>query len=101
MYKVRIVGGLCGTTMLRAAELIRDACNKEDILAKVEIQNIFEKSEVDYKDLDVLVQMIPLYERIPCLLLSGKAFITHIGEKKVINNIVNYLKEKKSNESIC
>lgn len=101
MYKVRIVGGLCGTTMLRAAELIRNACNKEDIPAKVEIQNIFEKSEVDYKDLDILIQMIPLYENLPCLLLSGKPFITHIGEKNVIGNIVNHLKEKKLNESIC
>lgn len=101
MYKVRIVGGLCGTTMLRAAELIRDACIKEDIHTKVEVQNIFEKSEVEYKDLDVLIQMIPLYENLPCLLLSGKPFITRISEKSVIDNIINHLKEKKLNESIC
>lgn len=94
MLRVHFVGGLCGTTMLRGAELIEEACKKEKISIRTTIQNVWESPEVRFGGIHVLVQMMPLYDGVDqVFVVSGKAFITRQGEGDLILRIVDYLKE--------
>lgn len=83
MPKLLIAGGLCGTTMLRAGELIRESCEAEGTYITVEIQNLWETGYVA-GNFDLIIEMFPFFEDMPCPVISGKPFINHIGEKKVI-----------------
>jgi hypothetical protein len=92
--RVHFVGGLCGMTMLRGAEMIEDACKREGMHVRTSIQNVWESPEVRFAGIHVLVQMMPLYEGIEdVLIVSGKPFICRQGEKGLIEQIVTYVKE--------
>ena len=91
MKKVLLIGGLCGMTMLRAASMIEDECRNREIAIQVKIQNVWETPTVVMEGLDVLIQMMPLYETAPCMLVSGKPFISHFQEKQLLSSILEYL----------
>ncbi|BES64244.1 hypothetical protein SANA_06830 [Gottschalkiaceae bacterium SANA] len=91
MKKVLLIGGLCGMTMLRAASMIEDECRDRDISISVKIQNVWESPTVEMQGLDVVIQMMPLYETAPCMLVSGKPFISHFKEKQLLSSIIDYL----------
>ena len=92
MKKVLIAGGLCGATMLMAAENITEACEKQGIDVNVKIHNLWEGGDVTVKGYDLVIEMFPYFENLSCPLLSGKPFIGHIGEKQLIAEIVELLK---------
>ena len=93
MKKVLLVGGLCGTTMLRAAAMIEEKCREKDISVDMDIQNVWESPNVRMDGLDVLVQMMPLYAEAPCMLVSGKPFISHVQEKQLLASIIDHLEK--------
>ena len=93
MKRVLIAGGLCGATMLMAAENITEACEKQGIDVTVTVHNLWEGAEITGKGYDIVIEMFPYFENLSCPLLSGKPFIGHIGEKKLIAEIVELLKD--------
>lgn len=94
MKRILIAGGMCGTTMLRAAELIKEECLKIDIYVDVKIHNLWESAYVD-TSCDVVIEMFPFFDKLPVPLLSGKPFISRKEENKLIKEIVNLLMECK------
>ena len=90
--KVLVAGGQCGTTMIRAGQLIEEVCMKNGIYATVKIQNVWETSYV-VPGSDLLVEMFPFFENEKAPVISGRPFINHIGEKAVLDKIVELLKE--------
>lgn len=94
VYRVHFVGGLCGTTMLRGAELVEESCRKNKISVRTSIQNVWESPEVYFDKIHVLVQMMPLYtSQKGVFIVNGKPLISHVGEKELIQSITNYLLE--------
>lgn len=93
MKRVLLIGGLCGTTMLRAASMIEEKCWEKEISVEVKIQNVWESPNVRMDGLDVLIQMIPLYTEAPCMLVSGKPFISHVQEKQLLASIIDHLEK--------
>ncbi len=81
--------------MLRGAELIREAAAKKGIIVNTTIQNVWESPEVNLKGIHVLVQMMPLCKDGSVYIVSGKPFINHIGEKKMVKEISEYLEKLK------
>ncbi|PNV61964.1 hypothetical protein C0033_12025 [Clostridium sp. chh4-2] len=92
MKKVLIAGGLCGTTMLTAADKIKERCLTRNQEIHVKIQNLWETSYVT-PGYDLIIEMFPFFEEEKCPVISGKPFISHIGEKALIEQIVNHLEE--------
>lgn len=90
MKRVLIAGGLCGTTMLIAADKIKKICNKNNIDVIVNIHNLWE-SAISGQGYDLIIEMFPYFENITVPLLSGKPFIAHIEEKQLLNEIVRLL----------
>lgn len=91
--RVLIAGGLCGTTMLVAAEKIREACGKYGTDVDTTIQNLWETSYVR-PGYDLIVEMFPYFKNMACPVLSGKPFINHVGEKDLLNRIAEELAVK-------
>ena len=98
MKKLLIAGGLCGTTMLRAGELIREACEREDISVDVTIQNLWETAYVAGR-YDAIVEMFPFFKNQNCPVISGKPYINHVGEKELTRRIADILCENRERVS--
>ncbi len=92
MKQVLIAGGLCGTTMLMAAQNIQECCDKADIDVAVTVHNLWEGAEPDCKRYSLIIEMFPYFENMSCPVISGKPFIAHIGEKQLLGQIVELLK---------
>lgn len=90
MKKLLIAGGLCGTTMLRAGEMITESCRARKVDIQVNIQNLWETSYVA-GNYDVIIEMFPFFENMSCPVVSGKPFISHVGEKDVVKNVTDLL----------
>lgn len=90
MKKLLIAGGLCGTTMLRAGELVTESCRARKVEIQVNIQNLWETSYVA-GDYDVIVEMFPFFEGMSCPVVSGKPFINHVGEKALVARLTDLL----------
>lgn len=90
MKSVLVAGGLCGTTMLIAAEKIRERCAQRGVTAETTIQNLWETSYVR-PGYDLIVEMFPFFTGVDCPLFSGKPFINHIGEKALLEQIADAL----------
>ncbi|GHV78093.1 hypothetical protein AGMMS49942_29140 [Spirochaetia bacterium] len=91
MKKVLIAGGLCGATMLMAAEKIEDACSEGKIRVHVKVHNLWE-SHYPGEGFDVIIEMFKFFENEPCPVISGKPFIMHRGEKELVHEIITILK---------
>lgn len=91
MKKVLIAGGLCGTTMLMAAEKITRRCELEGQQVKVKIQNLWETGYVAPGN-HLIIEMFPYFEDQPCPVISGKPFIGHVGEKALLEQIADILR---------
>jgi galactitol-specific phosphotransferase system IIB component len=89
-HKVLIAGGLCGATMLMAAEKIEDLCRERKIRVNVKIHNLWE-SHYPGEGFDVIIEMFKFFENQPCPVISGKPFINHIGDKELAKEIVDIL----------
>jgi hypothetical protein len=87
MKKVLIAGGLCGITMLVAAQSIEESCLKARIPVRVDIKNLWE-SACTGDGYDVIIEMFPYFENVKCPLFSGKPFILRQGSDALVNNIV-------------
>jgi hypothetical protein len=90
MKKLLIAGGLCGTTMLRAGELIQERCKKEGVLVDVTIHNLWETTYVAGR-YDVIIEMFPFFKGKTCPVISGKPYINHVGEKELTERIAAIL----------
>ena len=90
MKKLLIAGGLCGTTMLRAGEMITESCRARKVDIQVNIQNLWETSYVA-GNYDVIIEMFPFFENMSCPVVLGKPFISHVGEKDVVKNVTDLL----------
>ncbi len=88
--KVLIAGGLCGTTMLMAAEKIKAQCALQNIEVTVKIQNLWETAYVE-PHYHLIIEMFKFFENTNCPVVSGKPFINHVGEKELLKNIVQLL----------
>ncbi len=88
--KVLIAGGLCGATMLMAAEKVEDACRACRIPVHVKVHNLWE-SAYPGQGFDVIIEMFPFFENESCPVLSGKPFIIHQNEKALVAQIVGIL----------
>ena len=91
MKKVLIAGGLCGVTMLIAAENIEESCRRARIPVKVDIKNLWE-SACTGEGYDVIIEMFPYFESVKCPLLSGKPFIARQGDKALVERVVELLR---------
>ena len=87
---VLIAGGLCGPTMLMAAEKIEEACWERKIRVSVKVHNLWE-SHYAGEGFDVIIEMFKFFENQKCPVIDGKPFIIHQGEKELVNEIVNLL----------
>lgn len=90
MKHVLIAGGLCGATMLIAAEKIRAQCEARGVSAETTIQNLWETSYVR-PGYDLIVEMFPYFEDTDCPVADGRPFINHIGEEALLKKIVSLL----------
>lgn len=90
MKNVLIAGGLCGMTMLRAAEKIKEVGMKKDIDIEVTIHDLWASSYVNLER-DLVIEMFPYFEDLDCPLLSGKPFIHRRGEDELVNEIIRLL----------
>jgi len=88
--RVLIAGGLCGTTMLMASQKIQERCVQKGITADVTIQNLWETTYVA-RNYDLIVEMFPFFKDQKCPVFSGKPFISHVGEKTLVEQIVQKL----------
>jgi galactitol-specific phosphotransferase system IIB component len=93
MKKVLIAGGLCGMTMLMAAQKINKRCDDKNISVDVKIHNLWEGAAITGKGFAVIVEMFPYFENMACPVLSGKPFINRIGERELVEQIVGLLDE--------
>jgi galactitol-specific phosphotransferase system IIB component len=91
LKKILIAGGLCGTTMLMAAEKIQEECFKNQIDVAVKIHNLWESAYVDTNN-DIVIEMFPFFKDLRCPVLSGKPFICKREEDKLIHKIISILK---------
>ena len=88
--KVLIAGGLCGTTMLMAAEKIEDACRKQKMHVNVKVHNLWE-SQYPGEGFDLIIEMFKFFENQKCPVIDGKPFIIHRGIKELVKEIVDIL----------
>ncbi|MDR1579862.1 MAG: hypothetical protein LBS35_05855 [Synergistaceae bacterium] len=90
MKKVLIAGGLCGATMLMAAEKIEDACRDRKIRVSVKVHNLWE-SQYPGEGFDIIIEMFKFFENEKCPVINGKPFIIHQGEKELVREITDLL----------
>ena len=90
--KVLIAGGLCGATMLMAAEKIEDLCWERKIRVNVKIHNLWE-SQYPGEGFDVIIEMFKFFKDEKCPVFDGKPFIIHQGDKELVKEIVDILDE--------
>lgn len=88
--RVLIAGGLCGTTMLMASQKITRRCLQEGVSVDVTIQNLWETTYVA-RNYDLIVEMFPFFKNQACPVISGKPFISHAGEKELVEQIAGLL----------
>ena len=88
--KVLIAGGLCGPTMLMAAEKIEERCREYKIRVNIKVHDLWE-SQYPGEGFDVIIEMFKFFENQQCPVYSGKPFIIHQGEKELVNEIVELL----------
>ena len=88
--RVLIAGGLCGTTMLMASNKITQRCRQEGVTVDVTIHNLWETTCVA-RNYDLIVEMFPFFKDEKCPVLSGKPFISHVGEKALVEQIAGML----------
>ena len=91
MKKVLIAGGLCGTTMLSAAQKIEKGCIEKDISVDVKIHNLWEGATVTGMGYSIIIEMFPYFENMACPVFCGKPFISHIGERELVKQIITCL----------
>ena len=89
--KVLIAGGLCGPTMLMAAEKIEEACWDQRIRVAIKVHNLWE-SQYPGEGFDVIIEMFKFFENEKCPVINGKPFIIHQGEKELVKQIVDLLR---------
>ena len=89
--KVLIAGGLCGPTMLMAAEKIEEACWDQRIRVTIKVHNLWE-SQYAGEGFDVIIEMFKFFENEKCPVINGKPFIIHQGEKELVKQIVDLLR---------
>ena len=90
--KVLIAGGLCGPTMMMAAEKIEEACRERKIRVNIKIHNLWE-SQYAGEGFDVIIEMFKFFKDEKCPVFDGKPFIIHQGEKELVKKIVDILDE--------
>lgn len=88
---ILLAGGLCGTTMLIAAEKIEAHCAREGQFVTVTIQNLWETSYVR-PDYDLIIEMFPFFTSQRCPVISGKPFIHHVGEAALLAQIAQTIR---------
>jgi len=88
--QVLIAGGLCGTTMLMASQKIKDRCLQKGVSVETTIQNLWETTYVA-RSYDLIVEMFPFFKDQKCPVISGKPFISHAGEKALVEHIAEIL----------
>jgi galactitol-specific phosphotransferase system IIB component len=88
--KVLIAGGLCGATMLMAAEKIEDACWERKIRVNVKVHDLWQSQTVSGV-FDVIIEMFKFFENEKCPVIDGKPFIIHRGEKELVREVVDIL----------
>jgi galactitol-specific phosphotransferase system IIB component len=88
--KLLIAGGLCGPTMMMAAEKIEDSCRERKIRVNIKIHNLWE-SQYPGEGFDVIIEMFKFFENEKCPVIDGKPFIIHQGEKELVSEIVDML----------
>jgi galactitol-specific phosphotransferase system IIB component len=88
--KLLIAGGLCGPTMMMAAEKIEDVCRERKIRVNIKIHNLWE-SHYPGEGFDVIIEMFKFFENEKCPVIDGKPFIIHQGEKELVGEIVDIL----------
>lgn len=90
--KVLIAGGLCGPTMLMAAEKIEEACWERRIRVNIKVHNLWE-SQYPGEGFDVIIEMFKFFENETCPVIDGKPFIVHRGDKELVEKIVDILND--------
>ena len=88
--KLLIAGGLCGTTMLSAGQKLSESCKARGVNLNVKIQNLWETTYVA-GTYDLIIEMFPYFKDQKCPVISGKPFISHAGEKELIEEITGML----------
>ncbi|MDR0452947.1 MAG: hypothetical protein LBH15_07890 [Treponema sp.] len=88
--KVLIAGGLCGATMLMAAEKIEDACWERKIRVNVKVHDLWQSQTVS-EGFDVIIEMFKFFQNEKCPVIDGKPFIIHRGEKELVREVVDIL----------
>jgi galactitol-specific phosphotransferase system IIB component len=88
--KVLIAGGLCGATMLMAAEKIEDACRERKIRVNVKVHDLWQSQTVG-EGFDVIIEMFKFFQNEKCPVIDGKPFIIHRGEKELVCEVVDIL----------
>jgi galactitol-specific phosphotransferase system IIB component len=97
--KVLIAGGLCGPTMLMAAEKIEEACMARKIRVNIKVHNLWE-SQYPGEGFDVIIEMFPFFKNEKCPIVNGKPFINHIGDKELVRQIVDWLADGKTGQDV-
>lgn len=92
MKKLLIAGGLCGTTMLAAGDKLVRCCRQDGIELRVTVQNLWETTYVA-GSYDLIIEMFPFFEKKSCPVISGKPFIHHMGEQKLVEQIVSFFRD--------
>lgn len=88
--KLLIAGGLCGTTMLSAGQKLTERCKEKGVYLDVTIQNLWETTYVAGR-YDLIIEMFPYFKNQKCPVISGKPFISHAGEKELIEQVTGML----------
>jgi galactitol-specific phosphotransferase system IIB component len=88
--QVLVAGGTCGITMIAAARKIEDACWERKIRVNVKVLNLWE-SQYFGGGYDLIVEMFEFFKDEECPVISGRPFVSHQGEKELINVIVDML----------
>lgn len=88
--RILIAGGLCGTTMLMASKKITERCAQKGVFVDATIQNLWETTYVA-RNYDLIVEMFPFFKDQKCPVISGKPFISHAGEKALVEHIAQLL----------
>jgi len=91
MKRILIAGGLCGTTMLMAAQKLEKRCSSAKIPVEVTVHNLWEGGAIAGKGFHVIIEMFPFFEDTGCPVLCGKPFISHAGERELIEQVVALL----------
>jgi galactitol-specific phosphotransferase system IIB component len=89
---VLIAGGLCGPTMMMAAEKIEDACRECKLRVNIKVHNLWESQYVG-DGYDIIIEMFKFFENQKCPIIDGKPFIIKKGEKDLIKEIVGILSQ--------